>query len=34
MDVNEMMENPEDYDVFYEANKDVILKWENEKWVR
>jgi len=34
MDVNEMTENPEDYDVFYEASKDLILKWENEKWVR
>ena len=32
MDVNEMTDNPEDYDIFYEASKDVILKWENEKW--
>jgi hypothetical protein len=34
MDVNEMTENPEDYDVFYEASKDLTLKWENEKWIK
>jgi len=34
IDIDELMDKDENYDVFYEARKDVILYWKNEKWER
>ena len=34
LDIDDLVDDQENYDVFYEASKDVILKWKNEKWER
>lgn len=34
IDINELVDHDENYDDFYEASKNVILKWENEEWKR
>ena len=34
IDIYELVDHDENYDDFYEANKNVILKWENEEWKR
>ena len=34
IDIEDLIDEQENYDVFYEATKNVILKWENETWIR
>ena len=34
LDIEDLIDNPENYDVFYEASKDVMLYWKNEEWKR
>ena len=34
LDIEDLIDDEENYDVFYEASKDVILYWKNEKWER
>lgn len=34
LDIEDLIEDQENYDIFYEASKDVILKWKNEEWKR
>ena len=34
IDIDELVDHDENYDDFYEASKNVILKWENEEWKR
>ena len=34
IDIENLIDNEENYDVFYEASKDIMLHWKNEKWKR
>lgn len=34
IDIDELVDHDENYDDFYEASKNVILKWKNEEWKR
>ncbi|NLC49893.1 MAG: hypothetical protein GX762_05945 [Bacteroidales bacterium] len=34
IDIEDLIDDDENYDIFYEASKDVMLYWKNEKWER
>lgn len=34
LDIEDLIDDQENYDAFYKARKDVMLHWKNEKWER